>query len=127
MISRKLSFKKLPMSTVLTYPQPSLGTINGCGRVLLTGDNFTRCIDDVPVCEVYYHFFVLCGIPLIPLGCYDAKCISESSNKATYIVGTDQKMDRLELLYIYINGLKNIFWFIFIFMIIFVLALWISL
>ena len=110
MINEKLASKRIQLTPAQLYADIKLGTINGCGMKLYGGENIRRYQGEQPICHVYYHFFVLLFLPIIPLGCYVAECVEDSFNYSSYNVGSDQEMNFMELLYVYVTSWRK--WFI---------------
>lgn len=107
MIDEKLASRPIQVTPVQLNADIKLGTINGCGMKLYGGTNIIRYYREQPLCHVYYHFFVLFFLPIIPLGCYVAECVEDSFNHSSYKIGGDQEMNFMELLYVYVTSWRK--------------------
>lgn len=96
-----LAFKKLQYVNSKPNGGLSLGTGNSIGFSLLEGVNLNRYIGNRYVCSVSYHFFVILYLPIIPLGCYNARCTGHARKGSSYLIGGKQKMNFWEILWIY--------------------------
>lgn len=79
-----------------------LGTGNSIGFSLIQGVNFHRYYNGIQVFAfIHYHFFVLLFLPIVPLGCYDARVVGRKHKATTYQIKNKQEMNKWEVLWIY--------------------------
>lgn len=95
---QKLEYKPSKVSEEML-----LGTGNGIGFSLFDGFSCQRYYNGHPVmyCSIYYHFFVILYMPIIPLGCYDAYLVKRQHKTAIYQIRNKQVMNKWEILYLY--------------------------